>query len=64
MKNKELVAKTWTGVVPYWNTWGEPVPGKENGCEEVERYIEQWRVKDTQRAKVYAFEAIEKSMKK
>lgn len=52
--------KTWTGVVPYWGTWGEPVEGKENGCSEVEGYIEKWRVQETGRARGEAFEAIEK----
>ena len=46
--------------VPYWGTWGEPIAGKENGCEEVEEYIEQWRQRENGRAKEYAFEAVEK----
>lgn len=60
LKNKELVERTWTGVVPYWGTWGEPVEGKENKCGEVEGYIEEWRVRETGEARKYAFEAIEK----
>lgn len=64
LKNAELVKKTWTGVVPYWGTWGEPVPGKENGASEVEGYIEKWRVEETGRARGYAFEAVEKEGKK
>lgn len=64
LKDKELVGRTWTGVVPYWGTWGEPVAGEENGCEEVEGYIEEWRVGETGRAKKYAFEAVEMDGKK
>ncbi|KAH6633180.1 5-nitroimidazole antibiotic resistance protein [Boeremia exigua] len=60
LKDAGLVKKTWTGVVPYWGTWGEPVEGKENGCAEVEGYIEEWRMKETSKARNYAFEAIEK----
>jgi nitroimidazol reductase NimA-like FMN-containing flavoprotein (pyridoxamine 5'-phosphate oxidase superfamily) len=60
LKNAELVKKTWTGVVPYWGTWGEPVAGKENGASEVEAYIEKWRLEETGRARGYAFEAVEK----
>lgn len=60
LKDRELVKNTWTGVVPYWGTWGEPVPGRENGCEEVEGYIEKWRVRETGKSRGYAFEAIEK----
>lgn len=59
LKDKELVKKVWTGVVPYWGTWGEPVEGKENGREDVEPYIEQWRTKETGKSRTYAFEAVE-----
>jgi hypothetical protein len=64
LKNGDLVKGTWTGVVPYWGTWGEPVEGKENGCKEVEGYIEQWRQKETGKARNYAFEAIDMEAKK
>ncbi|EUC49406.1 hypothetical protein COCMIDRAFT_84753 [Bipolaris oryzae ATCC 44560] len=57
LKNAELVKKTWTGVVPYWGSWGEPVPGKENGCEEVEEYIERWRIGENSRGRQEAFDA-------
>jgi hypothetical protein len=60
LQDRELRERTWTGVVPYWGTWGEPVPGAENGCEEVEEYIEEWRVRETNRARSHAFEAIDK----
>ena len=60
LKNKDLVKNTWTGVVPYWGTWGAPVEGKENGCAEVEPYIEEWAVKETSKARIHAFEATEK----
>lgn len=57
LKNTELVKKTWTGVVPYWGSWGEPVPGKENGREEVEEYIERWRVSENSKGRQEAFDA-------
>ena len=60
LKDEELVRNTWTGVVPYWGTWGEPVPGRENGCKDVEGYIEEWRMKETAKGRDHAFEAIEK----
>ncbi|KAH4095370.1 hypothetical protein HBH46_167580 [Parastagonospora nodorum] len=60
----ELRGNVWTGVVPYWGTWGEPVEGKENGRSEVEGYIEQWRQKETAKARGYAFDAIEMEGKK
>jgi hypothetical protein len=58
------VKNTWTGVVPFWGTWGEPVPGKENGCEDVEPYIEEWRVRETGKGRGYAFEAVGMDEKK
>ncbi|KAF7453217.1 Pyridox ox 2 domain containing protein [Pyrenophora tritici-repentis] len=64
LKNAELVKDTWTGVVPYWGTWGEPIPGKENGCPDVEEYIEEWRVGETGKARQYAFAAVEMEGKK
>ena len=36
LKNEELVKSVWTGVLPVWPTWGEPVPGKDCGREEIE----------------------------
>ncbi|KZM24796.1 uncharacterized protein EKO05_0003512 [Ascochyta rabiei] len=60
LKDAGLVGRTWTGVVPHWGTWGEPVEGRQNGCREVEAYIEEWRVKETSRARNHAFAAIEK----
>ena len=56
--------KTWTGVVPYWGTWGEPMPGKENECSNVEGYIEEWRVSETDKARQYAFAAVDMDGKK
>jgi nitroimidazol reductase NimA-like FMN-containing flavoprotein (pyridoxamine 5'-phosphate oxidase superfamily) len=35
LKNEELRAKTWIGVVPTWITFGEPVAGPENRVEKV-----------------------------
>ncbi|ORY14901.1 hypothetical protein BCR34DRAFT_585451 [Clohesyomyces aquaticus] len=58
LKNKELVGKTWTGVVPVWYQWGEPMPGKENGVEEVEGYIEGWRMRENSKGKMGAYDAI------
>lgn len=59
LKNKELKESVWTGVVPVWLQWGEPIPAKENGREEVEEYIEQWRLGENQKRKLGAYKAIE-----
>ena len=60
LKNEALRKGTWTGVIPVWQQWGEPIPGKDNGREEVEEYIEEWRLKENQKGKTIAYEAIEK----
>jgi hypothetical protein len=44
--------------VPYWGTWGEPVAGRQNGCDKVEGYIEKWRVSENTRAREEAIEAV------
>lgn len=60
LRDRELVGRTWTGVVPYWGTWGEPVPGRENGCVGGDGGVEEWRVGETGKARMHAFEACEK----
>ena len=35
MKNDEVRAKTWIGVVPTWTTFGEPVPSPDNRVAKV-----------------------------
>lgn len=35
IKNDELRAKTWIGVVPSWTEFGEPVPSPENRVAKV-----------------------------
>jgi nitroimidazol reductase NimA-like FMN-containing flavoprotein (pyridoxamine 5'-phosphate oxidase superfamily) len=42
----ELAKRVWTGVVPVYQTVGEPVPGAYNAVSQVPAYIGEWR-KDT-----------------
>ncbi|KAF9886986.1 hypothetical protein FE257_010602 [Aspergillus nanangensis] len=37
--NDEVTRSVWTGVVPVWETFGEPVPSPENRVPEVPNYI-------------------------
>ncbi|PSN67924.1 5-nitroimidazole antibiotic resistance protein [Corynespora cassiicola Philippines] len=60
LKNEELRKNVWTGVVPVWLQWGEPIPGEDNGPEEVEDYIERWRLMENERGRMGAFDAIQK----
>ncbi|KAF9741867.1 hypothetical protein PMIN06_012280 [Paraphaeosphaeria minitans] len=59
LKDEALKARVWTGVVPYWSTWGEMVAGKENGAGAVDGEIEKWRLAENEKAKKVAYAAIE-----
>lgn len=63
LKDEALRCGVWTGVVPVWLQWGEPIPGKENGYGEqgeAEEYIERWRVGENTKGRLGAYEAIQK----
>jgi len=63
LKDEALKESVWTGVVPAYLQWGEPVPGKDNGFGgqggKTEGYIEEWRVAENERIRKAAYEAIE-----
>ncbi|KAF2001814.1 5-nitroimidazole antibiotic resistance protein [Amniculicola lignicola CBS 123094] len=63
LKNEQLKKDVWTGVVPVWLQWGEPIAGKENGREDIEPYIEKWRLSENLKGKMGAFKAIEEQDK-
>lgn len=52
-----LRARVWTGVVPVWQTLGEPVPGSYNELGEVPGYLEEYRRGRNEEAKSGAEEA-------
>lgn len=37
--NDEITGRIWTGVVPVWETFGQPVPSPENRVADVPEYI-------------------------
>jgi len=39
MKNDEVRAKTWTGVIPTWTAYGVPVAGEENRVAKVPEHV-------------------------
>jgi hypothetical protein len=63
LKDEGLRKEVWTGVVPVWLQWGEPIAGEDNGFGdgETEEYIERWRVGENSKAKNRAYEAIQKN---
>lgn len=42
MKNDELRAKTWIGVVPTWTQYGEPIASPENRVKEVPAHVKDF----------------------
>ncbi|KAJ9151396.1 Flavin-nucleotide-binding protein [Pleurostoma richardsiae] len=59
-----LVGRTWTGVVPVYQTLGEPVASGYNKVERVPKYMADY-IRDTnEESKSYAVEAVHKVMVK
>ena len=50
----ELTEKIWTGVMPLWETFGEPVPSPLNRVEQVPEHITSHRADVNQRNEEYA----------
>jgi uncharacterized protein len=55
-RSEDVRGKVWTGVVPAWTQFGEPVPDEWNAVEEVPAYIEGWRVQGNDERQNYAVE--------
>jgi nitroimidazol reductase NimA-like FMN-containing flavoprotein (pyridoxamine 5'-phosphate oxidase superfamily) len=43
--NEEVTSKIWTGVVPVWETYGEPVPSGDSKMSEVPEHITSYIAK-------------------
>ena len=57
LKDEELRKGVWTGVVPSWTQWGDPMPARENRAGEVPEYVEKWRNVQNRDGRVGAYEA-------
>lgn len=42
LKNRNVVDRTWIGVVPTYLTLGEPIAGEENKVKQVPEYVNEW----------------------
>ncbi|RJE17213.1 hypothetical protein PHISCL_10450 [Aspergillus sclerotialis] len=38
-ENEEVTSRVWAGVVPVWETFGQPIPSPDNKVTEVPGYI-------------------------
>ena len=47
--NTELTDRVWTGVIPVWECFGEPVPSSENKVSPVPQYIDTFVTRSTER---------------
>ncbi|PYH91253.1 flavin-nucleotide-binding protein [Aspergillus ellipticus CBS 707.79] len=56
--NEEVTNSVWTGVVPVWETFGEPVPSAENKVAEVPSYIKSFVAAKNEENSTYAAKAI------
>ncbi|PYI36620.1 flavin-nucleotide-binding protein [Aspergillus indologenus CBS 114.80] len=56
--NEEVTDRVWTGVVPVWETFGEPVPSEQNKVAEVPDYISAFVAAQTAGNREYAEKAI------
>ncbi|OCK82243.1 putative FMN binding protein [Lepidopterella palustris CBS 459.81] len=57
LKDEELRKRVWTGVVPAWIQWGEPIPAEGNRVNEMPEYVEGWRNGENRDGRVGAYEA-------
>ncbi|OCL08378.1 hypothetical protein AOQ84DRAFT_221905 [Glonium stellatum] len=57
LKDEELRKRVWTGVVPSWIQWGDPMPARANMAGEVPEYVEQWRNVQNKDGRIGAYEA-------
>ncbi|KAL2832692.1 hypothetical protein BJY01DRAFT_225801 [Aspergillus pseudoustus] len=56
--NKEVTDRVWTGVVPVWETFGDPIPDPLNKVEGVPEYISSYVASQNKRNREYAASAI------
>jgi hypothetical protein len=53
----EITSRTWTGVVPVYETLGEPIPGPYNEVQEVPEHIASFVASTNESNRVYALDA-------
>ncbi|OJJ43976.1 hypothetical protein ASPZODRAFT_122061 [Penicilliopsis zonata CBS 506.65] len=56
--NDQLTGRIWTGVIPVWETFGEPVPSAENRVADTPEHVSSFVAKMNERNRTYAENAI------
>ncbi|KAL4885677.1 hypothetical protein BJY04DRAFT_180227 [Aspergillus karnatakaensis] len=57
-ENAEVTDRVWTGVVPVWETFGEPVPSPQNKVKEVPEHITEYVRSMNEQNRAYAESAV------
>lgn len=57
LEKDDVVDRVWTGVVPVWQTVGEPVPSKINHVSDIPEYIRAWKNDENELNKRIAVDA-------
>ena len=55
--NEELSNRVWTGVVPVWETFGQPVPNAENKVSNVPEHVSSYIASRNEQNQAYATKA-------
>jgi nitroimidazol reductase NimA-like FMN-containing flavoprotein (pyridoxamine 5'-phosphate oxidase superfamily) len=63
-QDEETTGHVWTGVVPVWETFGEPVPSAENKVKRLPEYIASYVAHSNDRNRTYAVNAVNTELPK
>jgi len=56
LENEAVREKVWTGVVPAYMKYGEPVPGNENVVDVVPPHVAKWIEETNRKGEAYSRE--------
>ncbi|KAH8816309.1 hypothetical protein F5884DRAFT_217453 [Xylogone sp. PMI_703] len=60
MKNDELRSRVWTGVVPSWTAFGDPIPSAENRVGTIPAHVQDFVRKENEIRKANAIASVSK----
>ncbi|KAF2430516.1 hypothetical protein EJ08DRAFT_679067 [Tothia fuscella] len=63
LKNEDVVGNVWTGFVPTYTFYGEPVPSSYNKVESVPQYMRSWIENENRKGEQAAADAIAQAKK-
>ena len=61
LRRDDVVNKVWTGVVPVWQTMGEPIASIENRVPDVPEYLRAFKEDENQTSEEYAVKAAQRA---